>query len=377
MSTREQGAGRQQLSRRDFIRGVAYLTGGTAAALALASCNPASFPVDAKSFPSLQPDETFGVAGLTEKLDYNQAASVVLRIDKAWQTLPERTFEVTDTTISDYLHDINGMFGYAGYKGANGVTPVEFEWMRDSLMHLRVLGHTNCEGEKIVLNKRFITPDSAWFNAIEAFSTATHEQAHNGQGREECSSWDNVEQTAQIVSWEMMAFAARGGNTLAAYALTREMRHVFLDIALFKGLKQKGGFQKFVELVKTISWSQFDESILHARMEVMPEQYMRLLGILEDYSEKPMSWVIGAELDGTRGIVDLAYPKQYNPSGYSSYSAGSDYEEPKPIPYSVNNLLEFIQNAQGYAEDIKQHGFIRTIDRDDWCVDNPLCTPAK
>src|SRR3990167_772397 len=141
------------------------------------------------------------------------------RFDRLNDKLPPFQFNPSETNITALVAEVTNQFQYGGavdppiYPAGYGYT-----MFRDGQSHNHVAGRSDCNS--FVLNLRMANPVSSWFGDLSIISTTIHEMVHVQQGllcRTE--NRENLENTAQVVTLEVMAGLLNAGNELMAFPL--------------------------------------------------------------------------------------------------------------------------------------------------------------
>lgn len=139
-----------------------------------------------------------------------------------------------DETMQNWINEITPMFMYEGLVTE---TAVDFDGFFISYpggyRHVHVGGESDCD-TYILLNNRFFNPVSDWYQNNTWPITAAHELAHIQQGPacdRDYNSQNLLENSAQIMAWEVMAALANRGNVEATLSLVFDLRGTALSSA--------------------------------------------------------------------------------------------------------------------------------------------------
>ena len=242
------------------------------------------------------------------ELDFDEAAQLAKRFDKAFDKLPEPKIEYTDKVLAGLAYELIPQFQYEKITpGAEWPQTVEFMVFPDGDSANHVLGRSDCN-EYAVVNGRMSLPLST-FAKNEAPFTLAHELAHVAQTQSVCRAVasEEIESSAQIGALEVTAGLALQGNPLWLWATVDELRGMAMSSAYGLALKENG-FEKFHDLRKQLSPGAMSEARFmksRRRWSSDPEQ---LEDILNKYNTKPLNRVIYAISHKDAQISDLAFP---------------------------------------------------------------------
>ena len=178
-----------------------------------------------------------------ETLNFKEASDLALRFHTLVEKLEDENWQLyaTPTTIDLWALELLGMFPYEGAVIQTQVPQIleATPWI-DGGSHNHVGGRSNCE-TYAVLNFRYVNPVSEWYKSKTWPITIAHELAHVQQGHRVCFNADRdlVENTAQIVAWEVMSSLANSGNQDALKIMIYEMRSVALGSARAQGTEDQ------------------------------------------------------------------------------------------------------------------------------------------
>ena len=253
-----------------------------------------------------------------ETMNFNEVSRLTLRFQKLVDELEDEGWDIpaNPTAIDLWALELLGMFPYEGaVLGTKVPTQLEAVPWIDAGSHNHVGGRSDCQNYAI-LNFRYINPISEWFNSHTWPITIAHELAHVQQTQRLCFNSDRalIENTAQIVSWEVMSSLANSGNRNALKIMIYEMRDVALSSA-----RAQGTDEQFMNLIREM----FDSPNKLARIEksnrVWEDRRDELQDILTKYSQTPLDMIFlerefgtvyGLALDNadrTMEIDDLIY----------------------------------------------------------------------
>lgn len=119
-----------------------------------------------------------------------------------------------------------------------------------------VLGSADCARGFVSINHRYANPVSSWYRSVDLVLTLTHELAHVQQKNVcERAPDDNVEASAQLMSFEVDAALALSGNTWAAVALLRELRRIAVGMVRYDALRELPGAQTRLDALRARIYS--------------------------------------------------------------------------------------------------------------------------
>lgn len=162
-------------------------------------------------------------------LNFDEAAALVRKwshvVDDIEATGWSPIFD--DDAMLAWMSEVTPMFEYEGlvrqtHDEIQGLV-VSFA---EGFAHNHIAGRSDCE-TYVALNRRFTTPISSWYEHQTWPATLAHELAHVQQGpacSRDISSQALLENTAQIMSWEVLAALANQGSPEATLTLVYEMR---------------------------------------------------------------------------------------------------------------------------------------------------------
>src|SRR3990167_383 len=256
------------------------------------------------------------------ELDFDEAAQLAIRFDKAFDKLPEPKIEYNDRVLAGLAYELIPQFQY------EGVTP-ETEWPKDVKFIIfsdgdsanHVLGSSDCSNYAIV-NGRMELPLSTFAKTDAAFTLA-HELAHVAQTRAVCDAVvsEEIESSAQIGALEVTA-----------------------GLAL-----QENRFNEFHQLRGRLSPGATSEAKFQKSRRRWASDPAQLGDILYKYNVKPMNRLIYAVSHKDAQIDDLAFPPIHSERPYGGSFTVWTLEK---RPVKLDDLAYLIQNVEPLVSDL-------------------------
>lgn len=287
------------------------------------------------------------------ELDFDEAAQLAKRFDRAFDKLPEPKIEYNDKVLAGLAYELIPQFQY------EGITP-NAEWPRevkfvvwpdgDSANH--VLGRSDCSNYAIV-NGRMELPFSTFAKTDAAFTLA-HELAHVAQTRAVCENTasEEIEPSAQIGALEVTAGLALQGNPLWLWATIDELRGMSISSAYGLALKENR-FGDFHALRKQLSPGAMSEARFQKSRRRWASDPLQLEAILYNYNVKPMNKIIYAVSHNDGIVDDLAFP--WTASEYP-YGGGASVWSMQKRPVKVDDLGYLITNLEPLVSEVAKNG---------------------
>src|SRR3990167_1752462 len=283
------------------------------------------------------------------ELDFDEAAQLAIRFDKAFDKLPEPKIEYNDRVLAGLAYELIPQFQY------EGVTP-ETEWPKDVKFIIfsdgdsanHVLGSSYCSNYAIV-NGRMELPLSTFAKTDAAFTLA-HELAHVAQTRAVCDAVvsEEIESSAQIGALEVTAGLALQGNPLWLWATIDELRGMAVSSAYGLALKENR-FNEFHQLRGRLSPGATSEAKFQKSRRRWASDPAQLGDILYKYNVKPMNRLIYAVSHKDAQIDDLAFPPIHSERPFGGSFTVWTLEK---RPVKLDDLAYLIQNVEPLVSDL-------------------------
>jgi hypothetical protein len=140
-----------------------------------------------------------------------------------------------DASMLDWMSEVAPMFEYEGLvtETRDGFQGFVFSFSA-GFAHNHIAGRSDCLSF-VILNYRFRNPISSWYEKGWWPATLVHEVAHVQQGPacdQDGYSKALLENTAQLMSWEVLAALANQGSPEATLTLVYELRGTALGAAM-------------------------------------------------------------------------------------------------------------------------------------------------
>lgn len=260
-----------------------------------------------------------------DDLDFNEARALALRMDALANQIEDSGWEpaISEELMNQWALELLPMYSYEGATNRTNIPEVllPLPWIEGE-NHNHIGGKSDCI-TMAVINYRYFNPVSHWYSDERWPIVLAHELAHVQQRSAVCENYssEQIENTAQMVAWEVMAALANGGNRDAAYALVFELRNVALGSA-----HAQGNADEYNELLNKV-FDKDPNSIARHEKSIRfwsghPE---KLNEILHKYSRQPLDILFTYRNTGV--VHQLALPTQH-----------------KTLP--IDDLLYFIANAE-------------------------------
>jgi len=329
-----------KLERRDFLKlagvGIGVAVGARAA----------------RPLFNLDPTLRIEIDRDSKSLSFEETRDLALRLDQVQDLLPEpQSIPMTEENMWLLADEVLPLFVTEGavdkVHKPKTIEPRKYEDEK----HVQVLGQSNCD-TIAVANFRYANPFSPMYGNLDWLGTEVHELVHvqqfeaanNGLA---CSldTRENTENTAQIVSWEVMAAMVNGGNEIMIYPLLIDLKGRALG-ANYALAMAEDRVPEYEELANKINPTE----LALARREKSRRQWLGReqdrADILVRYGLDPLSRVSYAITNNNNQISDLALPMQYN----YPYSF-----EPTPRTFVIDDLAYFLKNAEAIVKEVA-HG---------------------
>jgi hypothetical protein len=283
-----------------------------------------------------------------EALGFGEAFQLAKRFDSILDRLPDPQIPVNEDAAIQILQEANNLFVTERFvREVTSPTLVNFELLPPA-NHLNTLGYSNCV-DRISLNVRLTNPMSAWYEREEFFWTVIHESAHLQQGKEICldAPYDEeyrqlIEATAELMTAEVTAILALGGNYRAFYSLIDALRAWSVQAA-WSGAIAAGRMDEFRRLRRQLSPGAISEAGFERTMRRHSQDLDALSRTLNAYGAKPLNLAIKATV-GRGGVVNKpALPK------VSDLSSGTPTEHTPSIV--LDDLIYLLRNLDALAQD--------------------------
>lgn len=273
-----------------------------------------------------------------------QAALLADDLDLILDALPKQQLEINQRTINEWTAEILPYFEYEGII-ASAFVPNEVRLTSyvNAMENFHVLGRAYCSsagGGPIEINARVGNPVSAWYGRTSFLATLVHELGHV-QGGGLCSdNSDETESTTQLVTLEVLAAMANGGNKLALYAVLDELRDMLMGAVQYEAMVGKvDGWREFRERVYSTP-----EEIARSEKSARRWRSNRplLKEILFKYSYVPVQKIL-------KGLPDEKIPKLMlgEPPWDGWDGAVIPYVQPlKPRALAIDDLAYVLDHAE-------------------------------
>lgn len=276
----------------------------------------------------------------------NEAAELAYRLDKLLDAIPEQTIEVTPVAIKEWTFEILPFFEYEGIVGA-AIRPesVLLTPYLEAMEHSHVLGRAYCTpagGGPVEINARVANKRSAWYGRPSFLATLVHELGHI-QGGGLCSdNSDETESTTQLVTLEVLAAIANGGNGVALLSVLDELRDMLMGAVHYEALLGKiEGWEKF----RAEIYSDTDEI---ARSEKSKRRWRSDPALLKEILYK-YSWIPVQKI--LKGLPEQKIPRLL--LGEPEWDGELiPYGAPQPRPLEIDDLAYVIEHAEELVEPI-------------------------
>lgn len=246
-----------------------------------------------------------------EGITFEQASALAIRFDKMSDKFGEDPkIEASPEELYKLAHEILPQFQKEGATNKTRIPKnLDFVAFQDGEAHNHVGGRSDCQSYAI-LNARYINDWSRTHDSPHWVSTTVHELAHMQQG-DVCNNYGdaeervNIENTAQIVTWEVMAAQVNDGNKKFVLPLLDELKSVAMSTAYVTS-EREGKQEEFKELQKKMEKGALIEARRERFERVWKDDPQRLKYILTTYSEIPLNRVVDAISNKNSIMKDLA-----------------------------------------------------------------------
>ncbi len=274
-----------------------------------------------------------------ETLSFAEATALAKRFRNLYLQLKTAGFEqssLDQATINNWIDELAPQFAHEGAVN-QAVIPkkISFEKFSDGEEHNHLAGYESSTSQSIYLNYRMINPQSTWYKKNSNLRTLIHELTHLILFQDSIySGADNpkLEQTAVIVTWEIMASMIN--NQAMIGPLVEHLFWTSFDTALSIALKEDR-MPEFDQFRQTLHEDAFEKAAHEKCMRDWANKKYKLMGILRDYSEKPLTIVIKAMTSQNSQIYGLALQAE-DPSL-------SDFRQK---PFQIDDLAYFFAHAE-------------------------------
>jgi hypothetical protein len=214
--------------------------------------------------------------------------------------------EATEERLDQWVAELIPMYAYEGVSDRTKVpNMVALVRWQEAFAHNKIGGRSDC-GQYAVVNYRYMNPISEWYQRPYWIGILTHELAHVAQGPGVCAIYDSqpTENAAQIVTLEVLASLANGGNRDAAYTLAHEIKGMAMSAV--RAMSSRAEYREFYQRLypnRPDKWARLLQSERYWARD--PEQ---LHTILEKYNRQPLELVYRYRQDGV--VYRLALPNE-------------------------------------------------------------------
>jgi hypothetical protein len=214
--------------------------------------------------------------------------------------------EATEERLDQWAHELLPMYAYEGVSERTRIPKaVALVQWREPFPHNKIGGRSDC-GSYAVVNYRYFNEISDWYQRPYWIGILTHELAHVAQGPGVCAIYDSepTENAAQIITFEVLASLANGGNRDAAYTLAHEIKG--MAISAVRAMSTKAEYREFYQRLypnRPDKWGRLLQSERYWARD--PEQ---LQTILEKYNRQPLELIYRYRQDGV--VYRLALPNE-------------------------------------------------------------------
>lgn len=240
-----------------------------------------------------------------EWLGFDEAADLAKRFDRMVDRIDASDWsagKATDENMTDWAYEITPMFTYEGLVTEGNAT---FDFFTnpffDGYNHNHIAGRSDC-ATYVLLNARYKNKFSGWYQKNLWPVVLAHEIAHAQQGAScdrEYNTQDNIENSAQIMAWEVMAAVANQGSKEAVLSMAYELRASALSAAA-----AMAGFEDrqddYDSLIDDIFEGDAHETARRAKgMRFWSSDLEQLEALRMRYSWTPLNLVFEARNEGT------------------------------------------------------------------------------
>ena len=255
-------------------------------------------------------------------LTYDGAAELARRFDAILATLPDDAFAVitTPADLEAWIAEVVPFFGYegitgpdydaAGYRYPTRAVFASFD-DRGSRGQNHILGMANCVSGELWLNGRFANPASSWYESRATLGVLVHELAHV-QG----ICWGgNSEQSAQMVTLEVLAAMSVKGNRAAFASLIDELQGMTLSAAYGLAIAE-GRVADYQTLADALGDDAFAEAAVAKTTRYWAADPEELGRILRLYNVEPAQSLVSAIYQGDCAFRSPAWDSEANEVAY-------------------------------------------------------------
>ncbi|KKQ99001.1 MAG: hypothetical protein UT24_C0029G0013 [Candidatus Woesebacteria bacterium GW2011_GWB1_39_12] len=212
--------------------------------------------------------------------------------------------------------------------------------------HVQVLGQSNCNNAALA-TFRYANPFSGSYGDTEWMGVEIHELVHVQQYQaslkgKACTypTTENTENTAQIVSWEIMAAMLNYGDRKMIYPLMDELKYRTLGANLALAMEDKR-LNEYKKLAQKVNPSSMDAARRNKMDRYWKGRESERREILTNYGLQPMERLVYAIRENDSKVEGLALPDEYN-------TKGQLYTK----PFLVDDLVYVIKNGTSIAQQI-------------------------
>lgn len=269
-----------------------------------------------------------------DRLDFDESARLARRFDTMVDKINDANWspQANSGNIRDLMYEVTPMFMYEGLVTQ---TNSEFETIpfsfSDGFDHNHIAGRSNCE-TYVLLNARYQNENSGWYNRANWPVVMAHEIAHAQQGSacsREYNSQDLIENSAQVMAWEVMAALSSQGSSLATLALVCEFRGVAMSSAGALAVEE-GREEDYEKLLQDVYGNEPQKmSSVTKALRFWADDMEELSTLRIRYSWTPLNMVFKARSEGT--VYQLAISNDTH-------------------SVEIDDLIYFLRNAEELTE---------------------------
>lgn len=317
----------KELDRRAFFK----LAGAGAAAFALGLVAPERNRGSYDPFLKVEFDRV-------PDLSLEECKALALRFDRLNDALDKTEYRpaVNSEEALEWAKEIMPHFSYNGLRQAAIPNKLTFMEYGDGRSHNHIAGQSDCR-DMVRLNARMGNEHSPWGNKAMFLPVLVHELAHIVQGDMCRNNREDVETSAQIMAFEVMASMANSGNREMVYGLLDELKDVSLGatFAMYLNNNDLNGYKAFRRRVNPTA---FNEALFERGLRYLDMKDLKF--ILTAYNYNPLNIMVKA-IRGNYGKVEgLPIPTVLtSPSGYIIRNA-------EPLPFLLDDLKYFLGDAE-------------------------------
>ena len=283
-----------------------------------------------------------------EFVSFRETKDLAVRFDKIYDTLPENPPPTDDFEVVNWAIELLPMYEYNGFVEKTVWPPrngIGFVLWPDGNTFNHVSGRSDCRSAA-VLNIRYENPASSWYRDEDWIMVLAHELAHVQQGLA-CDQYptSQVENTAQIISWEVVASLVNGGNKKLIRPLVGELRSVAMSSAYGIAIKYNL-LDQFLDLRERLSPGAIADARFQRNVRKWATDPTRLGEILNWYNTEPLNMVTRAIRNNDSKIEGLALPPVYSDGKAVYYSS-----HPQPLIPKLDDLKYFLAHAENLARE--------------------------